>query len=234
MASMTGLLISVRDAAEARAALAGGADVIDVKEPSRGPLGRADDVVVAAVRDAVPRAVLLTAALGELREFQGKTPRHCDLVKCGPAGFGDVGEWREHWLRFRDDVGTDRAVIVAYADWRCAAAVPFDDILNFACEQPTPTMLIDTGCKERSVGGRRASLLDWLPVDWLAAAANRIHAAGGRIALAGSLRDGDIEALVPLRPDWIAVRGAACVDGDRDASIDAARVAAIKTMLQAG
>ena len=39
---MAGLLVSVRSADEARTALAGGATVIDVKEPERGPLGRAD------------------------------------------------------------------------------------------------------------------------------------------------------------------------------------------------
>ena len=33
---MTGLLISVRDAEEARAALAGGAGLVDIKEPRRG------------------------------------------------------------------------------------------------------------------------------------------------------------------------------------------------------
>ena len=37
-----GLLVSVRSGAEAEAALAGGADLIDVKEPTRGALGRAD------------------------------------------------------------------------------------------------------------------------------------------------------------------------------------------------
>ena len=37
-----GLLVSVRSADEAIAALAGGADVIDVKEPNRGALGAAD------------------------------------------------------------------------------------------------------------------------------------------------------------------------------------------------
>ena len=33
------LLVSVRSEEEARAALAGGADIIDAKEPSRGALG---------------------------------------------------------------------------------------------------------------------------------------------------------------------------------------------------
>ena len=36
---MTGLLVSVRDAAEAEAALRGGATLIDVKEPRHGSLG---------------------------------------------------------------------------------------------------------------------------------------------------------------------------------------------------
>ena len=42
---MAGLLVSVRSAEEARAALAGGATVIDIKEPDRGPLGRAEPEV---------------------------------------------------------------------------------------------------------------------------------------------------------------------------------------------
>src|SRR5215212_6095908 len=48
-----GLLVSVRNVEEAHRALEGGAALIDVKEPSRGALGRADDNVIAAVVAAV-------------------------------------------------------------------------------------------------------------------------------------------------------------------------------------
>src|SRR5262249_6225382 len=44
--TMPRLLVSVRDVREAEAALAGGADLIDIKEPAHGPLGRADDAVI--------------------------------------------------------------------------------------------------------------------------------------------------------------------------------------------
>ena len=47
------LLVSVRDATEAAAALHGGAGLIDVKEPARGPLGRADAATIAAVVQTV-------------------------------------------------------------------------------------------------------------------------------------------------------------------------------------
>ena len=62
------LLVSVRDAAEAAAALAGGAALIDVKEPARGSLGRADAATIAAVVAAVGGRVPVSVALGELRE----------------------------------------------------------------------------------------------------------------------------------------------------------------------
>ncbi len=68
MKESVGLLVSVRDAAEAAASLAGGADLIDVKEPARGPLGRADAATIAAVVQAVGGRVPVSAALGELRE----------------------------------------------------------------------------------------------------------------------------------------------------------------------
>src|SRR5690554_1200212 len=43
------LLVSVRSPEEAEAALVGGADLIDVKEPAAGSLGRAADAVIEAV-----------------------------------------------------------------------------------------------------------------------------------------------------------------------------------------
>src|SRR6478609_8313715 len=63
---MTGLLVSVRSAAEARTALAGGADIIDIKEPRRGALGPADPNVWKEIQETVGRRVPVSAALGEL------------------------------------------------------------------------------------------------------------------------------------------------------------------------
>src|SRR5262249_2955716 len=47
--STSGLLVSVRDAEEVDVAILGGAGLIDVKEPTRGALGRAEATVIAAV-----------------------------------------------------------------------------------------------------------------------------------------------------------------------------------------
>src|SRR5207244_529885 len=59
------LLISVAGPAEARAALRGGADVIDAKDPWRGALGPVSVQRLAAIRAAVAGARPLSAAVGD-------------------------------------------------------------------------------------------------------------------------------------------------------------------------
>jgi hypothetical protein len=70
-----GLLVSVRNAAEAAEALDGGAAIIDVKEPRHGSLGPAEPETIAAVARVVGTRRPWTMACGELggpaRDGQG-------------------------------------------------------------------------------------------------------------------------------------------------------------------
>jgi (5-formylfuran-3-yl)methyl phosphate synthase len=63
---MTLLLASVRSASEALTACAGGADMIDLKEPAAGPLGRLPDATIRAVLSAVGRRKPTSATIGNL------------------------------------------------------------------------------------------------------------------------------------------------------------------------
>src|SRR5215470_8086227 len=59
------LLVSVTDVVEAAAALAGGADVVDAKDPSNGPLGALPPDTFHEIRRAVGDARPVTAAIGD-------------------------------------------------------------------------------------------------------------------------------------------------------------------------
>ena len=61
------LLVSVRSEAEVAAALAGGADLIDAKEPALGSLGPVGGAELLAIAARVPETVPLSAALGDFR-----------------------------------------------------------------------------------------------------------------------------------------------------------------------
>lgn len=212
------LLVSVRSAEEAEAALDGGAGIIDVKEPSRGSLGRADDAVIAGVVRRVAGRRPVSAAMGELME--GRSP--CSVsglawVKWGLAGAARA-DWRAALREVRRAVRGSGLVAVAYADAERAGAPPVAEVCDFACAESLPFLLIDTWLKDGT------TLLDWLKGVAVAGICWQCHAAGVRVAVAGSLRDEQVELLRVLGPDVIAVRGAACRGGDRGAVVDAGRV----------
>ncbi len=234
---MSGLLVSVRNAAEAEEALAGGADIIDVKEPSRGPLGRADPAAVLDVLRAVRKRALVSVALGELIDYsldRGHWSNGADLyapiVKVGLSGCRQRDDWRERTLDFERTVfatGQTKLVAVAYADWQRADSPPPYDVLELVAEQPKFrffALLVDTWGKDGS------SLLDWMPLTEVVAMCRRASAKHVWIALAGSLGVAQMRELLPAQPRIFAVRGAACVGG-RSGEVKRDRVAALAQLL---
>src|SRR5438309_5093912 len=122
---MANLLISVRSVAEAEAALKGGAGLIDIKEPLRGPLGRADHETIAAIIRRVGGMLPVSAAMGELLEDPGPFSGHgLTYLKWGLAGYPAGSEWQRDLLgvarRLRALTIAGTLVPVAYADWRRA------------------------------------------------------------------------------------------------------------------
>jgi uncharacterized protein (UPF0264 family) len=216
-----GLLVSVRSVEEAEAALAGGADLIDVKEPSRGSLGRADDETIAAIVRAVGGQRPVSAALGEWRD----NPAPCSVrglayVKWGLGGLGPSGTPQLESLLVAQRMSNPgcRCVLVAYADWPRANAPRPEAACKLAVRLGAAGLLVDTYQKD----GR--TLLDWLTEEQLPELCGRCRHEGLQIALAGSLRRKQIATLRTLNPDWLAVRGAACRHGQRDSKIDPNRV----------
>jgi uncharacterized protein (UPF0264 family) len=224
---LAGLLVSVRSAQEAEAALAGGAAVIDVKEPSRGPLGCADLRVWRAVRGAVPAHVPVSVALGELSDWphrQRLPAAGYDGIAFRKLGLARTGQdWRNAWagLRAADPHGPEW-IAVAYADYKSAGAPDPEAVLEAAIAAGCAGILIDSWDKSQP------SPIDASWSDYLC----RARASGLTTALAGGLDERAILLLAALQPDFFAVRGAACRDCDRTAAIDQDRVARLALAAQ--
>jgi uncharacterized protein (UPF0264 family) len=227
------LLVSVRSAQEAETALRGGASLIDVKEPANGSLGRALDSTIAEVARTVAGRRPVSAALGELVDFWDELPPPelpLAYVKWGLAGYrGAEYAWRsELWSamqQLRERQPNCRAVPVAYADWRRAGAPQPEEVAAFAVEQAAGAFLVDTWQKDGS------TLLDWLSLEAIECLVQRCRAGGVPIALAGSLGPEEIGKLLPLCPDWFAVRGAVCQGRQRNAMLDEGKVRQLAELL---
>lgn len=231
------LLVSVTDHHEAAEALAGGADIIDAKDPSKGALGALGPEVWAKIWSACPPGAETSAALGDLGASltapaaPGSRVGPPTYVKVGVGGFPDAGSALSALREFTADrfgsglpgraarlhgAGPEesalgppsRLIVAGYADYERAHTPPPAALPELALAAGAGGCLLDTAIKDGSC------LLDWIDPPRLRGFVEECHARGLLCALAGSLHTEHLSEVAPLCPDFIGVRGAAC-DGDR-------------------
>jgi uncharacterized protein (UPF0264 family) len=231
MSTTPGLLVSVRSADEVAAALDGGADLIDVKEPVKGPLAPAEAEVVAAVIDAVDGQVPVSAALGEwssnaITEAHWHLELPLQYVKWGLAGYTHSPGWGEDLLDTRRELPINtEMVMVAYADWERAKSIPPAEVAKFAKRFRFKAFLLDTFGKDGK------TLLDFMSAKEVGDLVDGLRRVYTTVAVGGSLRPEQLKQLKGVAPDYFAVRTSACAAGKRDGVIDATRVKKWKEML---
>lgn len=207
---MTRLLVSVADAQEAAEAVEHGADLIDVKDPTAGSLGAASVAVQQEVIAAVNGRVHVSAALGELTDDSSLELAAATVgmrfAKVGLANHRLLLDWEGRWIEWRQRLAPRvRPVAVVYADWQtCGAVSPADVMQALLLYQRCSIVLIDTFDKAKG------SLLDIWTVDVLMRLTHVVQRAGSQVVIAGSLQLKHLPDLLPLEPDYIAVRGAVC------------------------
>ena len=230
------LLISVTDAEEARSALQGGADIIDVKNPAEGALGAA---AVTALRDVctlLPPECPSSAALGESTPAPGVLA----LAAYGAAALGV--SYVKVGLRTAsaDDAVTLLRVVqqgahaanpacvvvaVGYADADRIGALPWSLLPEIALTARVGGCMIDTALKD---GHTLFDYCDELALGrWL----DMCRRSGLLCALAGSLGPDHLPILRRLCPDVVGFRGAACRGHRARGRVDAALVAALRAGL---
>jgi uncharacterized protein (UPF0264 family) len=253
--SRTLLLVSVRCADEVATAVDGGAEIIDVKEPSHGSLGMATLETLAACAVVVPEHLLWTVAGGELVEH--KLVEHNESGSAagqGVAGQGVAGQgvaFSLHSLERLPDAikfglsqceGTSwehvfqnvakqlpecvQAIPVAYADRQAASSPAVDTVLEAAARHGWETVLVDTFDKLQS-----GSLLDLVAVETIEQWVARARDLGVRIVLAGRLSLQDVPVVAACEPMAVAVRSAVCVGG-RNGRVDIELVRMVASQCQ--
>jgi uncharacterized protein (UPF0264 family) len=229
------LLVSVRSAQEARRALIGGADIIDVKDPSQGPLGAPSPRVLSEVVAEVGAAAPVSVALGDLPNLphtaalaaRGAALSGADYVKVGLRGVSTL-DGAVALMRAVSDAVDPRTQVIAAAYADAGALDPpalapewLPDVVQRA---GIAGALVDTFVKD----GR--GLYSWLSERALVDLIARTRGAGGHFAVAGQLTLGDLRR---VEADVIGVRSAVCRGGDRAAELDRDLVAAAVAELRA-
>jgi (5-formylfuran-3-yl)methyl phosphate synthase len=222
------LLVSVVSAEEARRAVAGGADIVDVKDPGQGALGAPAPAVVSEVAQVVAGAVPVSVALGDLPDMphtaalaaRGAALSGAAYVKVGLRGVRDLDRAVAMMSAVFDAVRPNVSVIAAaYADAGALdpPALAPAWLPGLVERTGIAGALVDTFVKD----GR--GLYAWLPETELAELVARTRRAGGTFGVAGQLRLGELRR---VDADIVGVRSAVCQGSDRTSGLDADLVAA--------
>jgi uncharacterized protein (UPF0264 family) len=171
----------------------------------------------------------VSVALGELTDWDPDLELDWTGVAFAKIGLARAGpDWIDRWRQLADKLGNHTSasfswVAVSYIDWRGACSPDPETVIDVAASLPNcQGVLFDTWDK---------SSAERIDLGW-SSCVSRAKTLGLFVAVAGSLDSSRIEKLAELKPDIWAVRGAACVGGQRDALIDPDRVARLADLVR--
>ncbi len=215
------LLISPTDEKEALEAIAGGADIIDVKNPNEGALGASFPWIIKRIREITPANIEVSCAIGDVPNLPcavslaalGAATTGVDYVKVGLYGVKTKEEavylMRSVTKAVKNCNSSIKVVATGYADAKRIGSVDPLLVPDIAREAEADVAMIDTAVKDGK------NLFTFLTTEQLRTFVNAAHAYGLKAALAGSLQKEDLPAVYALNADIVGLRGAACTNSDR-------------------
>jgi dihydroneopterin aldolase len=222
---MTLMLASVTNQAEAEAVSAGGADIIDLKDPAKGALGALATGEVAHIVRLLGKSKALSAAAGSTGATADEVADAVAAMAATGVDFVKVALSREQPAAdcvrsLGTQTSNTKLVGVLFAD-----EAPDLDMLSLMADNGFAGAMLDTA---RKGAGR---LLDHMDVTSLDRFIGRCRNSGLTAGLAGSLEAPDVPRLLPLQPDYLGFRGSLCRGRVREAAIDAASVRLIRDLI---
>jgi len=229
------LMISVVSAEEAREAMAGGADILDIKNPAEGSLGAQSPSVIREIRKLASGRVKVSAAIGDMPNLPGTAALAAlgaatcgvDYIKVGLMGPRNEDEaitLLREVVRAVEEFRTP-VIAAAYADFKRSGTLNPNRLPGIASRAGVQGCLLDTAMKDDQ------GLLDFLDKPGLSLLSEQAHANGLLFGVAGSLREQDLISLRDLGADIVGIRTAACRDSRRNGSVETARVLHLRRIL---
>jgi uncharacterized protein (UPF0264 family) len=223
---VTGLLVSVTNLQEAELALDSGVDILDMKNPAEGALGRLPLTDIAEIVAATRKSCVTSATVGDLpmrpdlltNAVQEVMATGVDIVKVGFFGGEQLEVCAREIGRFA--TAERRLIAVLMADQQ-----PDLNLIPVLKTAGFDGVMLDTANKQNG------SLLDCLTLQYLKNFCDVAHAQNLMTGLAGSLRETHIAALLDLQPDYLGFRGAICSDLNRENGLDAGRLNSVRNLL---
>jgi uncharacterized protein (UPF0264 family) len=219
---MTGMLASVNSVAEAVLVLNAQVDIIDLKQPAQGALGALDTDLVSQIVLEIAGRCPVSATVGDLpmqpeivfNAVKAMADTGVDYVKIGFFPDGDSLAVVEKLAELTPKTAL---IAVLFAD-----AIPDFAIIVALKQAGFAGVMLDTMDKQK---GSLTQVMTQTEIGQFVALARRHSLLCG---LAGSLRLGEIAALMPYQVDYLGFRGALCEQHQRTGQLNPQSIVHIK------
>jgi dihydroneopterin aldolase len=222
---MTLMLASATGPLEAETAIAGGADIVDLKDPAGGVLG-------AVALPTVRATVAMVAGRRPVSAVTGGLPMHPDRIVAAAESMAAAGvDYVKQGIFPEGDLESSLQALAPLAERVRLVAVLFADhapdlqLLPALARAGFHAAMLDTADKSR---GRLLDHIDLPGLRRFVAACDRLGLLSG---LAGALEPPDIPRLLVLRPGVLGFRGALCGESGRTGVIELAAVQEIRELI---
>jgi len=234
------LLVSIKHPFELISAVRGGADIVDVKNPSRGSLGLPDYSVVREVLREVRKlgvsSIEVSSAGGDIRGIEP----HLEYIAYTMGSLGinyfkiglaarNISDAKIVALRVSEILeslnSNTKLVLVGYADYTRAGSIEPLKVVEIAGGVGASVVMIDTYVKDGE------ATFNFLHRDYLKDFVNKARENGLLTAIAGGLKKQHIRDIIELGFDIVGFRGAVC-SGGRDSVVSEERVCELKKAIR--
>jgi uncharacterized protein (UPF0264 family) len=223
------LMVSVISPEEVPAAIAGGADILDVKNPAEGSLGAASAHILRDVRAVTLASVQVSAAIGDMPNLPGTASlaalgaASCgvDFVKVGlygPKSEEEAVYLLEAVRQAVEAFPSVKVIAAGYADARRSGTLEPSLLPGIARKAGIAGCLLDTYIKDGH------NLFDFLSPAVLRSLAIEAHTSGLLFALAGALQAEHLQQIHDTGADIVGVRTAACRDNQRKGPLEVEKI----------
>jgi (5-formylfuran-3-yl)methyl phosphate synthase len=223
---MTLMLASVTGSTEAEIAIAGGADLIDLKDPSQGAFGALPSAVVKEAVAIVAGRRPVSAVAGDVPMQPAKLFEAASLMAETGVDYVKIGFWPSDSLEACIEALAPLAAKVHLVAAFFADQAPLDlPALALLARHGFKAAMLDTA--EKGAG----RLMTHQGIADLSRFVEACRQASLLSGLAGALETPDIARLLLLQPGFLGFRSALCQSGKRTAGLDPDAVKIVRDLI---
>lgn len=229
---MTQLLISVKNVEETAIALAGGADIIDLKNPDEGALGALSIAEIQAILTFIDGRKEVSATIGDVPMQADLIVRKVAQLQKLPLNFIKIGFFATGNYQVCLDaiqklesqstsIKNQQMIAVLFAELDYP-----DDLLEKIKQAGFSGVMLDTMHKNGK------TYQDYYPTPVLSDLLKQVTANQLFFGIAGSLQLSHVKSAKKLMPYFMGFRGGVCAENKREYHLDIQKIHNVREFLQ--